>query len=270
LKDVWAKAGVILQDPSAVASFPTKKDAAVVFCGQEAFTVVKNKGPTCLFKCETRSCKSWGFFDKLLCEHTLATAEHFELLPEYITCINESKRATSVNLINELLNDACAGTGEKKRANKRKGKNNSLGSEVTDVVPLPPLLASDDLSTRSVEPHTADTRKVPATKQPFSIHLKVGIIKRCYGCGILFKPIQDTPPNDIILKRLDYREWYDKQTGETKVTNTMVGTYYHLRMDCIRRREPTVQTKDIIMHDEIYEQLTPCHLQKLQMFGIRF
>ena len=241
LQDVWHKAGLILQSPENIVSAPNNTKITVCFSETSNFTVTQ-QGDLAKFVCEDK-CKSFNFHERLFCEHCLAVAEHRGVLADFLVTVNGRKRASTVSLVNKALQKQCAGSG-KKQATKRRGANNTVGCEVQNVV------------------------RMPQTHQPFSVARKVGIISRCYGCSHKFHDRMNDPPRDLILKKLDFREWVDKNSGEMRRSQSLVPTYYHLKIDCVRMRYPITQIKDILLYDEMKEQLSEEHLTKLRKFGL--
>ena len=136
-----------------------------------------------------------------------------------------------------------AGWGNKIGTQKRKGLNNTTRDEITRVVQLPDLKVPSRTQTQ-------DAHGPTICLQPFSVCSKMGLISVCYGCGDKYKPKSNNPPNDILLQKLDYREWTDKVTKERRKSQALVPTY-HLRMDCVRRKYPQTQIKDIVLYDEV-------------------
>ncbi|XP_034030069.1 uncharacterized protein LOC117513931 [Thalassophryne amazonica] len=105
--------------------------------------------------------------------------------------------------------------------------------------------------------------------QPFTVCSKNRCnAKVCYGCGRKFVASSDRPPNDLLLKHFDYREWTDKDTKQMMKSKTLQATYFHLNIDCVRRRYPQTEIKDITVYNEVKDQLSPLHIRKLQSFGI--
>ena len=78
----------------------------------------------------------------------------------------------------------------------------------------------------------------------------------------------NNPPKDLILKKLDFREWQDRATGMMRKSPTLVPTYYHLKLDCVRRRFPYARLNEMLLYPEIDENLTEQHKEKLRAFGI--
>ncbi|XP_071490395.1 uncharacterized protein [Diadema antillarum] len=243
LQDVWHKAGLILQSPGNIVHAPNNPQITVCFSEISNFTVTQ-KGEMAKFVCEEK-CKSFSFHERLFCEHCLAVAEHRGVLADFLVTINAKKRASTVSLVNKALQQQCRGSG-KKQATKRRGANNTTACEVKNVV------------------------RMPQTHQPFTVARKVGLISRCYGCMQKFSEQMNLPPRDLILRKLDFREWVDKNTGEMKRSQSLVPTYYHMKMDCVRRRYPITEIKDILLYDEVKEQLCEEHLTKLRNFGLSF
>lgn len=59
------------------------------------------------------------------------------------------------------------------------------------------------------------------------------------------------PPRDLILRKLDFKELKDKNSGEIRRSQSLVPTYYHLKIDCVRMRYPISQIMDILLYDEM-------------------
>ena len=240
LNDVWQKAETIMASPSNIVPFPNNERQVICFADNSHFTVTKSA--TDRFSCDGK-CRSYAFHEQLLCEHCLAVAESKGLLAEFLVSINTKRNASTVSLVNKALQRQCANSG-RKQTTKRKGANNTISCEVKKVV------------------------RTPCTPQPFCVARKVGIISRCYGCRRYFEEEMDVPPRDLILRKLDFREWVDKNSGELRRSQCLVPTYYHLKLDCVRMRYPVCQIKDILLHDEVKDQLTEQHMRKLMHFGI--
>ena len=239
LEDVWKKAEGILGTEGAIVQFPSAEDQWMCFSGNDHFKVVKRDTLEC-----QKMCRSFQFHDRCFCEHTLATADKHGILAEHILKINKKKRSSSVNLMNSVLQTQCDVLRSGKKTSKRKGANNSTSTGVKKVVPM------------------------NVTHQPFTVTLKIGIISTCYGCKEKFSAGMNTPPNDLILKKLDFREWFDKQRGDIRKSSSLVPTYYHLRLDCLRRRYPYTQLNNILLYHEVEDELTDEHKNKLRTFGL--
>ena len=272
LAGVWKNASNLLGQENSMSQFPGQADFYACFSGREVHTVHKNGKNS--FTCDSGKCKTYIYFDKLFCHHTLAVAEKYGALADYICHINSRNSTRSVNV---LIHEQCVGAGKKKSApHNRKGPNNTISREITEVTALP-------LTPQSPDPGSPPTNPTPSTsgtqdenmplitarpsKQPFSVCLKVGLIARCYGCNSKFSKKMDTIPNDIILRHLTHRCWRDKN-GEMRQSVTLQPTYYHLNMSCARRGDGYLQTKDIIVFDEDRRNFSPEHITKLRQFGI--
>ncbi|CAH3134398.1 unnamed protein product, partial [Porites lobata] len=58
----------------------------------------------------------------------------------------------------------------------------------------------------------------------------------CYGCGGKLRPSDSSvppPPFDVVVSTKEYRSWYDKSTGTTKITKKPEATHYHLNPVCL-------------------------------------
>ena len=119
-------------------------------------------------------CRTYIYFDKLLCHRTLAVTEQSGNLPEYICHTNERNGNREVNMLKQ---QQCVGAGKKKNATNRIGPNNQVTQEITQVVPRATLSATEPSTTRP-----SATQSIQDSKQPFSVCHKIGLIKKCYGC----------------------------------------------------------------------------------------
>ncbi|XP_030850278.1 uncharacterized protein LOC105442659 [Strongylocentrotus purpuratus] len=238
LRTVWRKAGKIMATDHSVVDFPATSDQMICFDGDQHFRITQKD----LFICD-KNCRSFAFHNRLFCEHTLAVADQKGKLAEFLCKINGKRRSSSIDLVNSVLNKQCSGSG-KKSTQKRKGANNAVSTVISTVIP----------------------QQRPA--QPFTVTRKVGVIKKCYGCKQEFSNTLNFPPHDLILKKMDIREWFDKTSGEKKQTFGLVPTYYHLKLNCVRIRYPYTELKDILVYQEIQQQLTAEHIAILRDFGI--
>nr|XP_054759535.1 uncharacterized protein LOC129265580 [Lytechinus pictus] len=240
LQEVWRKAENILSTKGNIVDFPSKADQTMCFCSEGYHKVTKKE----TFVCDS-NCRSYAFHQKLLCEHTLAVAEAKGVLADFIMKLNTRRRASNVSLVNPALSRQCEKSASgKKKTLERRGANNNIGTTIDRVV------------------------TIPTTNQPFTVARKIGLIKRCYGCKTNFKDNMCNVPHDIVLKKLDYREWIDPVSGQQQRSRTLVPTYYHLNMDCVRRNFPFTEINDILIHNEVAHMLDDRHKEKLNKFGI--
>ena len=76
------------------------------------------------------------------------------------------------------------------------------------------------------------------------------------------------PPNDLILKRFDFRKYVSPLSKQQKRSSTLQSTYFHLNKDCVRRIFPRFEVNDIIIHEETTQQLSVGHKSILQKMGL--
>ena len=241
LEDVWNKAETILGSSKNVVEFPNDPNSTICFSRDTHFTVKRTTGNR--FTCDSQ-CRSYVFLEHQFCEHTIAVAEWRGCLADFLVAINtKAKKSSSVSLLNKVLDRQCSQSG-KKKVTKRKGANNRIGCPITKVV------------------------RAPFSPQPFTVARKIGLISRCYGCKRNFDDDMNVPPRDLILRKMDLREWVDRNTGELKRSTHLVPTYYHLSIDCVRITYPVTQIRDILLHGEVKRQLTEQHLRRLEQCGI--
>ena len=210
-------------------------------CDEEYHKVVKKE----TFSCDS-NCRSYVFYQRLLCEHTLAVAEEKGVLADFITKINTRRQSSNVSLVNSFLHRQCVTSASgKKKGPQRRGANNVVGQNVEKSVKSPVI-----------------------THQPVTVARKIGLIAKCYGCKEVFRDAMNKVPKDLVFKKLDFREWCDRTTGERRRSKTLVPTYYHLKMDCIRRNYPNTEIEDILVYKEVADSLEESHIAKLRDFGI--
>lgn len=117
-----------------------------------------------------------------------------------------------------------------------------------------------------VENFTAplSTRSLPNHKDPPILAL-VGklAVSRCQGCGRNITKRQIREEKDMVFKRKGVRGFM-----RDGVFRQYEGTlYYHLKMECILRKEPNMENKDITVTDEVFRQLSDTQLEHLADLG---
>ena len=128
-----------------------------------------------------------------------------------------------------------------------------------------PLVEITEYSDTSRKPQELESTNA---QQPFHLTFCAGLIKRCYGCKQEFTAKQRRPPNDLLLKRFDFRIYLSPKTKTQRKTNNLQSTYFHLSAECARRVQPQFEYKDIVIHNETRDQLIPGHQNILDRLGI--
>lgn len=281
LKAVWESAGEFLSLENGIVHNPRDAATVIVFDDDHNVYTVRKDGHR--FMCE-RKCEKYEYFDHLFCQHTLAVADTYEPggLQNFVSWINSSIARKSATLLNVSLNATCTGSGEKKT--KRKGKNNRLAKEVEVLKPctststskasvpasssvLPSGLGNVCAVNKFDLPPLTRIQKAMQDTQPFSVTFRQGLINRCRGCTQLFSERSKSAPHDLILKKLDFKEY--PKDGLWYRASTMAATYYHLNMNCVRRTFPLTEVQDILLYTEVAKSLSPGHVRVLQNFGIK-
>ena len=91
-------------------------------------------------------------------------------------------------------------------------------------------------------------------------------LKKCYGCGSKFSNKHKTAPHNLLLQHFCKRKFIkDKQEVESHNTQAV---YFHLNLNCGRKVLPSLEVKDVIVHDEIRDILTKEQKNVLEKFGI--
>ena len=275
LRSLW-DTGDILSCADTIVSHRSNATKTVVFEGNDVYAVSKDGHQ---FRCDSR-CDRYKYFDNLLCHHTLAAAEKNDTLVTYLEWINTTIAAKSAAMFNAAINDSCCGAGEKK--SKRKGKNNCLAKDIDVMesrfthpksktsVPqfcavLPTGAGAACAADRVDLPPLTDLQISVQQRQPFSVTFRHGLIRRCRGCGKEFSPKTKEPPNDLILKKQDFKEY--PKDGLWYRSKDLANTYYHFNMECVRKNFPHTEARDFILYEDVKDSLSSEHVAKLHKIG---
>jgi hypothetical protein len=250
LKSIFEEANKISTTVNGIVEMPGCEDKSSLL----VLNVLQQKDPyrVCklttsnYFTCEKR-CHRFSCFK--MCSHTIAAAEHCNLLKSYVQLYNQKHKTLGTCLTKMALANMPKNRGQKpKGTSVRKGKHNKISTIVNDFETAP---------------------QQSPLQQPFHLTFLAGIVKKCYGCGQCFSEKQRSPPYDLILKRFDHRIYLSPNSKTFKTTPTLQNTYYHLNSDCCRRHCPLFEiSRDVIIHREIKSQLSKGHkdvLRKLNM-----
>lgn len=281
LRSVWAQAESILCNSDSIVKHPGNDNKAIVFEDDEVHTVIKEHGH--VYICDIR-CRKFRYFDGLFCQHTLTIAEHAGCLIDFLGFINSKISARSAAAVSALVNKACQGAGEK-NIKRRKGQNNQLSRNIDEVaahssrqrmsaVPataavLPIGPGARYVSERFDLPPLTPLQTSMQEQQPFTVTFQHGLIRRCRGCNGEFSNRSKKTPNDIILKKLDFKEYpLPNGSGVWCRSNNLVNNYYHFNTDCIGRRFPKAEIQDILIYEDIKATLSPAHINVLHKVGL--
>jgi len=114
----------------------------------------------------------------------------------------------------------------------------------------------------------AGAERKPTKRLEYHVCIKGPAIKSCYGCKHSFAECYTRPPKDVIIRRFINRRYIDKNTGLLVQSPKISAAYFHLNMNCLRKDTPSVNTKDIYVHDEVWPLLTEERLARLRTFGL--
>ena len=78
------------------------------------------------------------------------------------------------------------------------------------------------------------TQKGELPGQPFQVTFLTDIVKKCYGCKRTFAVRLRKIPNNVILNRLDRKEFMDTD-GKRRQRTQLQKMYYHLNLHCVER-----------------------------------
>lgn len=265
LKSTWEEASKICANEASICLHPCNPDQVVVYDVNNVYQIKKLKCG--LFACET-SCVDFTTLDALFCKHTLAVAERTGGLWELLSVINMKISSKSAHLLNDARKNRKrkSSTVTSTFTPMQSGSRFFTEQRANETMPSNPTGSQAVCSNHSTMlPPLTPLQISMQERQPFSITFRQGLIKRCQGCKQLFSEKTRTRPHDIILKKLDFKEY--TQNGIWHRSNTLANSYYHLKIDCVRRNFPQTQIKDIIIHDEIMANVDPGHINLLHKFG---
>lgn len=264
LMEIFHEATALAEDPGNIVPLPGNKDGKIYMATNKDKPtdpfMVKFAPSSVAITCE-KKCPRWGGFH--ICEHCIAVASFLGILKSYLVKYQkqEVKKGQTCNLTELANTNMPANRGKKGNSatQRRKGKMSKTSKDI--------LHYSETSRPTNLKDTTNDVSK-QTTGQPFHLTFIAGLIKKCYGCGQPFQNRHRCPPNDIILKRFDYRTYISPVSKVEKHTQTLQNTYYHLNKDCVRRLCPTFEMKNILIHDEIAEQLSEAHKNIIRKTGL--
>ena len=87
--------------------------------------------------------------------------------------------------------------------------------------------------------------------------------------GNVFSERYRNAPNDLVLKRYDHRIYLSPISKILKHSASLQNTYFHLNFDCARKKNPLFEFRDILIHNEIKQNVSPEHKLLLDSLGIQ-
>ena len=201
--------------------------------GATYFVALKKNG-VCICQCK-------GFKTASLCSHSLAVADHVAKLHEYLSWFH-SRGGPNIT--------AAASTSAPKNAGKRPGQKSRIRRTGANA------------SSRNDDSH-ADRRPYVETasvenEQPYHLKwLEKTTARVCYGCGHL--------TFDVVVSTKEYRSWYDKSTGTTKITKKPEATHYHVNPVCLRAKNVDFQASlHVSINSEDRQRMLDVHKNLLK------
>ena len=109
-------------------------------------------------------------------------------------------------------------------------------------------------------------------KNPFFVRFLVGNIRVCQGCrGSLKLPDGSipSPPNDIVVARLERRPYFDKSSGTWCQPQKETNSHYHMKLSCVVKVEPLFMPSTLQVSTDL--NLLPVHKELISTeFGVTF
>ena len=138
---------------------------------------------------------------------------------------------------------------------------------------------ANDFSFNSPSPFSSQMWNVPPSgmqqqtlTHPFFVRFLVGNIRVCQGCrGSLRLPDGSvcSPPNDIVVARLERRPYFDKSSGMWCQPQKETNSHYHLKLSCVVKADPLFVPSTLQVSTDL--NLLPVHLELISTeFGVTF
>ena len=116
------------------------------------------------------------------------------------------------------------------------------------------------------------TKNSPEGSHPFFIRFIAGNIRMCQGCKTSVRLLDGSipsPPHDIVVARLEQRQYFDKKSGEWCYSTKNSNCHYHAKLSCIVKVEPYFLPSSLQVPLELKQNLLPVHQEYLSNeFGI--
>ncbi len=184
-----------------------------------------------------------------ICQHAVAAAVLMESVEKYLSWWSRQRKPT----VEERVKNNMPKTGKKPKA--RKGKQRATSS--TPHAPSTLCSLSSTCSTAAVPSPTRTMRDEAMSEYPFEVTFLQGIIKKCYGCGKIYTPAMFNPPNDLVIRRLDFRQYMKE--GQLITNAVAQNTYYHLSVACVQRRFPKFSSDLVTVNKDLESRFLPEH-----------
>ena len=215
------------------------------------------------FKNGKVACDCVGYKVFKICAHALAGARFCGVFPEYCGWHNEQSAAPRLDAIVEHDQDRSVGQKKTRKTQQRIGSKKPK-PPVTSIVTVSGTLSTDHLQA------VGNGRKPTVQPAPYTwevhflscCHYKV---KTCFGCR---KDIKH--PNGDAFSALDLiavshmeRTYFDKNEQVEKDSG-IGNVYFHLSLDCIKKKVTDFQPKELMFPEGVGEKLTLQHKRRIQ------
>ena len=186
------------------------------------------------------------FMTPSLCSHKLAVADHQKVLPELLSWYTTKKHRP--NLIQVVRASVSQKTGKKPSARQRKTGG---GNKPRNVLPEPP----GNIQKPSFRLKWLDTTRAYL----------------CYGCNRALRPDKDIPPApfNVVVCSNEYRTYLKKAIGRLDMTLKKTDCHFHLRCDCIERKQLKFDASYLEITEIDNAKFTQAHKRQiLHEFGL--
>ena len=149
-----------------------------------------------------------------------------------------------------------------KRARHREPERAVHGVEGNPLQPIQPSGSAN----AATQPTASQPKKLGSQDNPPLLAFLQGFkITTCFGCKKKFAASQKNPPDDLIIKLQVKR---DRLINNNWVPGWKTSWgYFHLSLNCIKLVKSYLEVEDIYIPNNIRENLTADHVQKLQKMG---
>ena len=108
--------------------------------------------------------------------------------------------------------------------------------------------------------------------EPFELTFIHELIKKCYGCDVMFSEAEREKPYDVLTKHLEIRPSFDKDNRRWYIplSKTKSNAYYHLKADCLKAVHKQFSMKQVTDPLNIQMSLTADHKSVMRPAGFSF
>jgi hypothetical protein len=89
-------------------------------------------------------------------------------------------------------------------------------------------------------------------------------VRSCFGCAR-----QIIKKGEMLLKSFCKRPYIDRNTHLQVISPTIQSVYFHMKLDCVRKKNALMEPTDIIVHQEVLHGLSKRNRNDLAKLGVK-